>query len=526
MKHKVTWLFTVVGMILLCSLVSAQETCEKYGIISVAGGEYSLANNVWGADTRQCIRSNGSTGFTVSVSEHNQGSVAAYPSIWKGCHWGDCTSGSGLPRRVSEIGSASYNFSVSSTRPEGDYNVAAECWLSPNEDSSDGYNNGAEIMIVLDYRNMYPAGSQVGTFNGHAVYYASVGWNFVTYVLTGRNSASGNFMDFINDAISRGYAERSWYLHDMEAGFEIMRGGQGLTCNSFSFSVGGGGGGGITTTSTGTTSSTRTTTSTGGSGGGTLGCGTCNWYGTDTPICCNTTSGWGWENNTSCVSLSTCEGAGQTVTGGSGGGTTVTNPPTPVPTNPPTPAPTNPPAQSTNPPAQTNPPSGGGGTLGCGTCNWYGRDYPVCCNTTSGWGWENNMSCISESTCRNAGQTVTGGTGGGSASTTTTSNRISSTTTSTGGSTGGASGCTCDAGCDSRTSISAGFTKNGAGEFCWEASSLGRFINSWNVDVLEINGVDVTNKYTNASSLPAQINGQYYIYYKASLSWAHFEASN
>jgi hypothetical protein len=32
----------------------------------------------------------------------------------------------------------------------------------------------------------------------------------------------------------------------------------------------------------------------------------CNWYGTLTPLCVTTTSGWGWENNKSCVAASTC----------------------------------------------------------------------------------------------------------------------------------------------------------------------------------------------------------------------------
>lgn len=32
-------------------------------------------------------------------------------------------------------------------------------------------------------------------------------------------------------------------------------------------------------------------------------------------------------------------------------------------------------------------------------CNWYGSNYPLCSTTQSGWGWENNQSCISRSTC-------------------------------------------------------------------------------------------------------------------------------
>lgn len=32
-------------------------------------------------------------------------------------------------------------------------------------------------------------------------------------------------------------------------------------------------------------------------------------------------------------------------------------------------------------------------------CNWYGTSYPVCTSTASGWGYENNKSCISVATC-------------------------------------------------------------------------------------------------------------------------------
>ncbi len=47
--------------------------------------------------------------------------------------------------------------------------------------------------------------------------------------------------------------------------------------------------------------------------------------------------------------------------------------------------------------------SGGGSTGGgSGTqCNWYGSVYPLCQNQNSGWGWENNQSCIGSETCAN-----------------------------------------------------------------------------------------------------------------------------
>jgi cellulose 1,4-beta-cellobiosidase len=39
------------------------------------------------------------------------------------------------------------------------------------------------------------------------------------------------------DAVRRGYIQKSWYLVDVEAGFELWQGGAGLATNSFSVSV-------------------------------------------------------------------------------------------------------------------------------------------------------------------------------------------------------------------------------------------------------------------------------------------------
>ena len=97
-------------------------------------------------------------------------------------------------------------------------------------------------MIWLDSQGMVPAGSQVGTFGSYQVWYCQMSWNYICYYQTGKNSVSVNLKDFINDAVSRGYLESSWYLHDIEAGFEICSGGEGLTVNSFSVSVSGNGG--------------------------------------------------------------------------------------------------------------------------------------------------------------------------------------------------------------------------------------------------------------------------------------------
>lgn len=77
--------------------------------------------------------------------------------------------------------------------------------------------------------------------------------------------------------------------------------------------------------------------------------------------------------------------------------------------------------------------------------------------------------------------------------------------------------------CNNPVAATNPFSQNGVGEFCWVASGDISFINSWNVQLLEINGVDFTNKWAN--SFPPRINGNYYIHYVSSVGWAHFETN-
>ena len=72
--------------------------------------------------------------------------------------------------------------------------------------------------------------------------------------------------------------------------------------------------------------------------------------------------------------------------------------------------------------------------------------------------------------------------------------------------------------------ITAPFTKNGAGTFCWQSSNLGAYINSWNLTSLTINGLNYTNLYVAASSYPAKMGGYWYVAYNGPYAWSHFEA--
>ncbi|WP_036324243.1 GH12 family glycosyl hydrolase domain-containing protein [Microbispora sp. ATCC PTA-5024] len=220
--------------------------CEKYGSTTIQGGKYVVMNNVWGASTTQCINVT-NTGFTVTQANHNNtgGAPAAYPAIYAGCHYANCSSGSGLPMQASSSQFNSVQTSVSMSYPgSGVYDAAYDIWFDPTP-RTDGQNTGAEIMVWLNHTgSVQPVGSRVGTASLAGgtwdVWEGNIGWNVISYVRTSpTNSISFPVRTFYDDAVSRGYAQRSWYLTSVQAGFEPWVGGAGLAVNNFSYSVGG-----------------------------------------------------------------------------------------------------------------------------------------------------------------------------------------------------------------------------------------------------------------------------------------------
>ncbi len=76
--------------------------------------------------------------------------------------------------------------------------------------------------------------------------------------------------------------------------------------------------------------------------------------------------------------------------------------------------------------------------------------------------------------------------------------------------------------CDSPTGKTVPFSYSGAGEYCWKVTQAMAYVNSWCTEKVTINDVDYTNIWS--STMPAAIDGAWYIYYKGSYDWSHFEA--
>jgi Glycosyl hydrolase family 12 len=218
--------------------------------LAVAGGAYMVQNDEWGSGAPECLATVASGGFTITssaIAKSANGAPGGYPSIYRGCHWGICTPGSGLPVPVSKLLSpGTVTTTWDTAQPDsGTYDVAYDIWFN-QAPATNGQPDGAELMIWLNHRgSVRPYGSQVATATvaGHSfqVWFGQQGWNTISYsMVPGITSVQNlDIGQFVADAISRGYIQKSWYLIDVEAGFELWQGGAGLATHSFAVNVAG-----------------------------------------------------------------------------------------------------------------------------------------------------------------------------------------------------------------------------------------------------------------------------------------------
>jgi cellulose 1,4-beta-cellobiosidase len=218
---------------------------------SVDSRGYTAENNEWGSGEPECITTDGSAGFTVahsSIANSTYGAPGGYPALYKGCHWGACTPGSGFPIQVSDIRPGKVTTSWSTAQPGGsnDYDVAYDIWFNKTP-TTRRKANGAELMIWLNHHGpKHPYGSEVasnvsiGGRSYNVWFGARTGsYGTVTYTMTSRARSVSNLdlRPLAANAVSRGYLSRSWYLITVQAGFEVWQGGTGLATKSFSVNV-------------------------------------------------------------------------------------------------------------------------------------------------------------------------------------------------------------------------------------------------------------------------------------------------
>jgi hypothetical protein len=265
MNHKKPVLMTAALLLALSGGIAAvagstgaqaatTSLCQEQ-TASVSGGTYIVQNNEFDSSASECVTTDGNADFTVansSIANATNGEPGAYPSIYQGCHWGNCSSGglTSSPIQVSSLTAGKVTTSWSTTQPGGSgnaYDVAYDIWVNQTPTTS-GQPNGTEIMVWLNHNgSVQPFGSEVASnvsLGGHTYniwYGTQSSWDTVTYDMTSGSTSVSNLDvgTLAQDSVSRGYTKSSWYLIDIEAGFELWQGGAGLATNSFSVSTNG-----------------------------------------------------------------------------------------------------------------------------------------------------------------------------------------------------------------------------------------------------------------------------------------------
>ena len=232
-----------------------QYTITHWSVVSLNEGVYEMQTNEYNYSGPFSMCGDGGENFKITKSQIGvpiNDTPGGYPSIYRGCHWGNCTKNSGLPVQVSSMEKnpsqvrLSYDTQVSA---RGTWDDAFDIFYTPCDDHGISHSGctqttqpDREMMIWLShYGPAIPGGKSTQVtidgidFNrwwdgGHTMWYV-----IRSPSLTHPHVQNLDLGDFIKDAVNQGYIPSpSWYLMDIEAGFEIWQGGEGLQVNSLS----------------------------------------------------------------------------------------------------------------------------------------------------------------------------------------------------------------------------------------------------------------------------------------------------
>ncbi len=223
---------------------------NMYPVGDGGGAEaYRLFRNEYNSSAPFVMDSDNGAGYRISHSDidstvnwvKRQNGVGAYPAVFTGKHWqqGTPVGTNGLPVQLSAIRgggvlTSSFTADLSQVRG-GKWNAAYDMFLSTTSDGANSY----EIMVWLHRVNCQPIGSiqAAVTIDGQNfdVWHGGHTVSFVANPLkTGPNATLHiDVGKLINDAISREYFPESWWLTDIEAGFEIWHGCANLVARHF-----------------------------------------------------------------------------------------------------------------------------------------------------------------------------------------------------------------------------------------------------------------------------------------------------
>jgi hypothetical protein len=227
------------------------KLCKPYGS-AVERSAYSalviVRNDSWGQPGCISTQNSGRANLTVDTSYSWTGIVKAYPSVFRGCEYGRCSSDSPFPRRVSTALSgkpAPAAVFQTSGAMSGSANGSLDMWFGTTPNTAQ-HATGAEVMIWP-----WRSGACCSLHGAHKVKLAGrtwwlehwracqrgtkVCWNYVQF--RAYHSVSGfhwlSLAPFLRDAERIGSLRGSWWWWNVFGGFEIWSCGKNLAVHSF-----------------------------------------------------------------------------------------------------------------------------------------------------------------------------------------------------------------------------------------------------------------------------------------------------
>lgn len=213
--------------------------------------ELTIQNNVWGKGSitnyQQCIRAtkkNSISTFEWIWSWPNSGNnVKAYPEIIYGLKpFGNTTTTSRLPVKLSEINSINVSFDSIKTDMTGTGNLAFDIWITDSQTPLQN-NIKHEIMIWLKNLGQAPAGALTARIIIAGVEYdfysGNVGsWNYFAFLKVTQDDLNNIPVgEFINYLKNNAYILPEEYLSSIEFGNEVIQGSGKTVVTGYKLSI-------------------------------------------------------------------------------------------------------------------------------------------------------------------------------------------------------------------------------------------------------------------------------------------------
>jgi glycosyl hydrolase family 12 len=260
-KKVVMLAFALAGGLLAAQVPSAQAVARGAGstlcgsnqhliVHSVYGTGYQIRDAYWLGQRPQCIHNSGDRANFAVVQRPGfdpAGRVVAFPDIFRGCIWNICSPDARLPIMVSDIGHPTTTWHTRDNAA-GTWNAAYDIWFG-KERMTRGQANGAELMIWLNEHGGCCAlqrGAPKVWIDGRRFWlshwrarHSGVSWNYIQFRLVHHTWRFDHLplRPFIRRCERLGLIRHWWWMENVEAGFELWNGGQGLATTAFGVSM-------------------------------------------------------------------------------------------------------------------------------------------------------------------------------------------------------------------------------------------------------------------------------------------------